>query len=89
MMAAALMFTAVFIMIGGVQIIVTRVLDARRTLVIGLGMMAFFAVSIPQCIQERAPLGQIPYVSTPLVLATIVALGLDLVFRLGIRRTVK
>ena len=39
-MASALVFTAVFIMIGGIQIISTRVLDPRRTLVIGAGLMA-------------------------------------------------
>ena len=41
-MASALLFTAVFIMISGVQIISTRVLDSRRTLVVGMGMMTFF-----------------------------------------------
>ena len=41
-MASALLFTAVFIMISGVQIISTRVLDSRRTLVVGMGMMMFF-----------------------------------------------
>ncbi len=88
-MAAALMFTAVFIMIGGVQIIVTRVLDARRTLVIGLGMMAFFAESVFPNAFKNVPHWAEAFVSTPLVLATIVALGLNLVFRLGIRRTVE
>ena len=36
-MVAAMLFTAAFIMIGGIQIITTRVLDSRRTLVIGMG----------------------------------------------------
>ena len=56
-MASALLFTAVFIMISGVQIISTRVLDARRTLVIGMGMMAFFVVSVfPGGVRRRAAL---------------------------------
>ena len=45
-MAAAMLFTAVFIVISGVQIISTRVLDGRRTLVVGMGMMAFFVVTV-------------------------------------------
>jgi xanthine permease XanP len=87
-MAAALLFTAVFIMISGVQIISTRVLDSRRTLVIGMGMMAFFVVSVfPQTFSGVPDWAQ-PLVNSPLVLATLVALLLNLVFRLGIRRKV-
>jgi xanthine permease XanP len=87
-MAAAMLFTAVFIMISGVQIISTRVLDARRTLVIGMGMMAFFIVSIFPSAFSGVPHWLHPLVTSPLVLATLVALALNLVFRLGIRRKV-
>jgi len=87
-MASALLFTAVFIMIGGVQIIATRVLDGRRTLVIGMGMMAFVAVSVYPKAFTSAPAWAQPLVTSPLVLATLVALTLNLIFRLGIRRTV-
>jgi xanthine permease XanP len=87
-MAAALLFTAVFIMIGGVQIISTRVLDPRRTLVIGAGMMSFFAVSVfPQAFAGVPHWAQ-PLTTSPLVLATLVALSLNLLFRIGIRRSV-
>src|SRR5262249_32183785 len=54
-MAAALLFTAVFIMINGVQIIATRVLDGRRTLVIGMGMMSFFMVEVYPAAFQGAP----------------------------------
>lgn len=87
-MASALLFTAVFIMIGGVQIISTRVLDARRTLVIGMGMMAFFVVSVFPSTFSGVPHWAQPLVTSPLVLATLVALALNLVFRIGIRRKV-
>jgi len=88
-MAAAMLFTAVFIMINGVQIISTRVLDGRRTLVIGMGMMSFFTVSVYPAAFERAPQWAQPLVSDPLVMATVVALSLNLVFRIGIRRKVE
>jgi xanthine permease XanP len=87
-MASALLFTAVFIMISGVQIISTRVLDSRRTLVVGMGMMAFFVVSVFPSAFAGVPQWAQPPVSSPLVLATVVALLLNLVFRLGIRREV-
>jgi len=87
-MASALLFTAVFIMISGVQIISSRVLDSRRTLVIGMGMMTFFIDSIFPVAFSGVPHWAQPIVDSPLVLATLVALGLNLVFRLGIRRKV-
>jgi NCS2 family nucleobase:cation symporter-2 len=88
-MTSALLFTAVFIMISGVQIISTRVLDGRRTLVIGMGMMAFIMVSVYPAAFASAPQWAQPLVTSPLVLATLVALALNLVFRLGIRRRVE
>jgi NCS2 family nucleobase:cation symporter-2 len=87
-MAAAMLFTAFFIMISGVQIISSRILDGRRTLVIGSGMMAFFVVSVYPAAFTGAPLWAQPLVTSPLVLATLVALGLNLLFRIGIRRRV-
>ena len=76
-MAAAMLFTAVFIMISGVQIISTRVLDGRRTLVIGMGMMSFFVVSVYPAVFTSAPQWAQPLVTSPLVLATLVALSLN------------
>ena len=87
-MSSALLFTAVFITISGVQIISTRVLDSRRTLVVGMGMMTFFVVSIFPNVFSGAPIWAQPPLASPLVLATLVALALNLVFRLGIRRKV-
>jgi NCS2 family nucleobase:cation symporter-2 len=77
-----------FIMIGGINIISSRILDARRTLVIGMGIMAFVVVSVFPAAFTRAPGWAQPLVTSPLVLATIVALALNLVFRIGIRREV-
>jgi NCS2 family nucleobase:cation symporter-2 len=85
-MAAAMLFTAVFIMIGGVQIISTRVLDGRRTLVIGMGMLSIFAASVNPLAFANTPKWAQPLVTSPLVMATLVALLLNLLFRIGIRR---
>jgi NCS2 family nucleobase:cation symporter-2 len=88
-MAAAMLFTAVFIMISGVQIISMRVLDNRRTLVVGMGMLSFFVVSVYPNMFINAPRWVQPFVTSPLVFATLVALLLNLVFRIGIRRMVE
>jgi NCS2 family nucleobase:cation symporter-2 len=88
-MASAMLFTAAFIMISGVQIVATRLLDGRRTLVVGMGLMAFLLVSVYPAAFAGAPAWAQPIVGSPLVLAIIVALLLNLVFRIGIRRTVQ
>jgi xanthine permease XanP len=87
-MAAAMLFTSAFIMINGIQIITARVLDSRRTLVIGMGLTTFFAVTVHPAAFSGAPHWAQPIVATPLVLATLVALGLNLLFRIGIKRRV-
>jgi NCS2 family nucleobase:cation symporter-2 len=88
-MAAGLLFASAFIMINGVQIISSRVLDARRTIVIGAGVLTFLLVAIFPATFAKAPGWVQSIVSSPLVLATIVALALNLVFRVGIKRSVK
>jgi NCS2 family nucleobase:cation symporter-2 len=87
-MTAAMLFTSVFIIISGVQIITSRVLDARRTLVIGLGLVTFLAISVFPAAFAGVPHWAQPLAGSPLVLATLVALFLNLVFRIGIRRQV-
>ena len=76
-------------MISGVQIISTRVIDARRTLVIGMGILTFLLVAMFPRTFADAPYWLQPIVSSPLVLATIVALTLNLLFRIGIKRSVE
>ena len=88
-MAAGLLFAAAFIMINGVQIVSSRVLDARRTIVIGAGILTFLLVAIFPATFAHAPDWVQSIVSSPLVLATIVALALNLVFRIGIKRSVE
>jgi xanthine permease XanP len=87
-MAAAMLFIASFITISGIQIITMRVLDGRRTLVIGMGLATFFGATVYQSAFSGAPQWAQPIVSTPLVLATLVTLGLNLVFRIGIKKRV-
>jgi len=87
-MAAAMLFIAAFIMISGLQIITLRVLDGRRTLVIGMGLTTFFGATVYHTAFSGAPQWAQPVVATPLVLATLVALGLNLVFRIGVKKRV-
>jgi xanthine permease XanP len=86
-LAAAMMYVASFILVNGLQIITSRLLDARRVLMIGMAM--FVGVL---SISHRLPVDLLPrrvraLADAPLVVSTLVAMALNIVFRLGIRRT--
>jgi NCS2 family nucleobase:cation symporter-2 len=85
-MGAALVFSACFILISGMQTIASRMLDARRTLVIGIALSAGLAVEISPNLAAGVPLALQPIVGSALVFGTIVALALNLLFRLGQRQ---
>jgi xanthine permease XanP len=87
-MGASLIFAACFILINGLQTITSRMLDARRTLVIGLALSAGFAAEIFPDLAAEMPVALKPIVSSSLVLGTITALLLNLLFRLGQRQRV-
>ena len=87
-MGAALIFAACFILINGLQTITSRMFDARRTLVIGLALSTGFAAEIFPDMADRLPVVLKPIVGSSLVLGTLTALLLNLLFRLGQRQRV-
>jgi NCS2 family nucleobase:cation symporter-2 len=81
--SAALLFSACFVIINGHEIIASRLLDARRTFVIGLSLLVGLAVElVPGYFMSLPPAYQ-PVVGSSLVLSMLSALFLNLVFRLG------
>ena len=86
---AATLFTSAIIFINGLQIITSRLLDARRTFVIGLAFMAAMAIELYPAFFDALPAATQPFFGSSLVLGTMTALVLNLVFRLGVRRTQK
>jgi len=84
---SALLFTVTFIIVNGLQIVTSRLLDTRRTLVIGLSLIAGVAIEAFPSIAAGLPAPLVPIVGSSLVFATIVALALNLLFRIGVRKT--
>jgi NCS2 family nucleobase:cation symporter-2 len=84
---AALLFAVSFVMINGLQIMTSRLLDSRRTVIIALSTIAGIAVEVFPSISASAPPGLRPVVGSSLVLATVFALGLNLLFRIGVKKT--
>ena len=87
-MMAALLFAMASVIIQGIQIMSSRLLDARRSLTIALAIVAGIAVDIFPAIAQAAPLAG-PLVGSSLVLATVTALGLNLLFRIGVKEKVR
>jgi xanthine permease XanP len=85
-MGALLVFVACFLLINGIQTIASRMLDARRTLVIGLAMSAGITAEIAPDLISSMPAVIAPIFSSSLVLGAITALLLNLLFRIGQRQ---
>ncbi len=86
--AGALIFVSCFIVIGGMQIITSRMLDARKTLVIGLSVGAALGVLMFPASVAAAPPWLRSLLASALVAGTVLAFVLNLVFRLGVRQKV-
>jgi NCS2 family nucleobase:cation symporter-2 len=87
-MGASLLFSACFVLISGLQTITSRMLDARRTLVIGLAIAGGIAAEIVPSFASDLPPAVRPIVGSPIVLGTLAALLLNGLFRLGLRQRV-
>jgi NCS2 family nucleobase:cation symporter-2 len=85
-MGAALVFAACFILISGLQIATSRLLDSRRTLTIGLGLVAGISIEVLPALSGVAPAWLRPITGSSLVFGTAVALVLNLLFRIGVRQ---
>lgn len=86
-MGATLLFVTAFTLVNGLQIIASRMLDARRTFVFGLAFMGGLAVDLFPAFFTTLPPGIRTFTGSSFVLGTLTAVGLNLLFRLGVRRT--
>ena len=85
-MGAALMFVAAFIIVSGLQIITSRLLDTRRTFVIGLSFVIALAVDISPAYFRALPPSVQPLFGSSLVVGMLAAILLNLIFRIGVRK---
>jgi NCS2 family nucleobase:cation symporter-2 len=84
----SLLFVVSFIIINGLQIMTSRLLDARRTLMIALSVVGGAAIEVFPDLAAAAPKALVPFVGSSLVFATMLGLVLNLLFRIGVKRTV-
>ena len=84
---ATLLFVSALVFMNGLIIITARMLDSRRIFVIGLSFMVAMAADVFQPFFSQLPASVRVFTSSSIVLGTLTALLLNLVFRLGVRRT--
>ncbi len=83
-MGATLIFAISFMIIAGLQIIATRILDVRRTFVLGSAIIfGLSADMVPQIYASVHPWIK-PLFSSSLALGTVTAIVMNLIMRIGI-----
>jgi xanthine permease XanP len=87
-MGAALFFTAAFVLTNGLQMITARMLDARKSIVIGFSFAMAVAADIYHEALMGVPIALQPIFANPLVLGTVCAVVLNLIMRIGVRQRV-
>ena len=87
-LGAVLMFTGCLVIMNGLQMIMSRVIDMRKTVVVGLSMMLGIGAAILPDLFRGAPAWIQPFVGSPTVLSIATALLLNLLCRFGVRKTV-
>ncbi|MBP6733552.1 MAG: hypothetical protein KAX51_00100 [Chromatiaceae bacterium] len=85
---AVLMFVASFVILGGIKIITSRLLDPRKTVTLGLALIAAIGHDT-LLVNPSGSMGMIDTtLSSMVALAVIVAIVLNAVFRLGVHQLV-
>lgn len=85
----ALLFAACFILVSGLQIVASRMLDIRRTAVIGLALI--LAISRYAFADEfkAMPAALQPFVTSALSIGVFTAIVLNLILRIGVHKRAK
>jgi xanthine permease XanP len=86
---ATLIFVISFMILAGLQIIMSRMIDARKTFVIGVSLIFGLTVDIlPDVFNDVHPWIK-PVFTSSLATATVLAIFLNLIFRIGISKKVR
>jgi NCS2 family nucleobase:cation symporter-2 len=85
-MGAMLIYSACFIVLGGFQLLTSRMLDSRRIFAVGISLIFGLSVEISPDLYRFVPAVLQPIFSSSAALATVLVTLLSLFFRIGIRK---
>src|SRR4029434_10674335 len=86
---ALVFFSVCFIIVAGVQILASRMMDARKTFVVGASVALGLSVDMMPGAYRSVPAMLLPAFTSSLSVATLSALLLNLLFRIGIAQHAK
>ena len=81
-----LIYVACFMIVSGLQLVMTRMLDARKIFVVGAAISAGLSVHMLPQLYDAVPPALQSFTTSGLAFATVVAVVLNLIFRIGISR---
>lgn len=83
----SLMFAACFMLVNGLQIVTSRMLDTRRTAVVGLSLILVVTSYAFPGVYKSLPPEVHPLTNSPLSIGVLTAFVLNMILRLGVRRS--
>jgi xanthine/uracil permease len=84
---AIVLYTAGYMLVAGMELVLSRMLNSRRMFMIGLGITVGAAVLLMPDLIASAPEGLKPIVGSALTMGTVTAIVLNLIFRIGISQS--
>jgi xanthine permease XanP len=85
-MGAILVYVACYMILAGIQVITSRMLDARRIFVVGIALIFGLSVDMVPGLYANVPDLIQPLFSSSLAISTVLVVLLNLLFRIGIRK---
>ena len=90
-LGALLIFAASVMVVSGLQLISSRMMDTRKTFVVGIALLFGLSVDMLPQVYAQVPAQLAPLFNSPLSITLVVAIVLNLLFRIGItvRRSIE
>jgi xanthine permease XanP len=85
-MGAILIYVACYMILAGIQVITSRMLDARRIFVVGIPLIFGLSVDMVPGLYRDVPNQIQPLFSSSLAISTVLVVVLNLLFRIGVTK---
>ncbi|HXV83213.1 MAG TPA: solute carrier family 23 protein [Candidatus Binatia bacterium] len=85
-MGAIIIYVACYMILAGIQVITSRMLDARRTFVVGIALIFGLSVDMVPGLYRDVPELIQPLFASSLSISTVLVVLLNLLFRLGVTK---
>lgn len=84
---AIIVYTAGYMLVLGMELILSRMLNSRRTFMVGLSITVGASLMLMPELGNSIPADLKPILTSPLTMGGLTAIGLNLLFRIGISET--